>query len=56
MEPTKPSSAAEAILNALDNSDLRRRAAEINRTIILERAEVGVVREKISGFYESILT
>lgn len=55
VEPTKPSSAADAILNALENSDLRRRAVEWNREMILERAEVGVVRERIRTFYESIV-
>ncbi len=55
VEPTKPSSAAEAILSALDCTDLRRRAVEMNREIIRTRAEVSVVRERISSFYSSIL-
>jgi glycosyltransferase involved in cell wall biosynthesis len=55
VEPGKPAAAAEAILAALENIELRKRAADINREIIRERVEVGVVREKIKNFYESII-
>jgi glycosyltransferase involved in cell wall biosynthesis len=55
VEPGKPEAVAEAILTALENNDLRRRAAEINRGLIRERAEVGKVRERIKGFYESLV-
>ena len=54
VEPDKPQALAEALLLALDNPDLRARAAEINTRIVRERAEVGVVREKIQVFYEAV--
>lgn len=54
VEPGKPSSAADAILEALENGKLRRQAAEINKALIRERAEVGLVRERIHSFYEGI--
>lgn len=55
VEPSKPASAAEAILTALENSELRRQAAEMNKKIIRERAEVSLVRAKIDQFYQSIV-
>lgn len=54
VEPDKPQALAEALLLALDNPELRARAAEINARIVRERAEVGVVREKIQAFYEAV--
>lgn len=51
VEPTKPAGVAEAILQALDNVTLRKTAANLNFQIIRDRAEVGVVREKIAAFY-----
>jgi len=54
VEPTSPQSVAEAILTALENPGLRKSAAEINTHLIAERAEVGVVKEKIQSFYASL--
>lgn len=54
VEPDKPQALAEALLLTLDNPELRARAAEINARIVRERAEVGVVREKIQAFYEAV--
>jgi glycosyltransferase involved in cell wall biosynthesis len=54
VEPNKPQALAEALLLALDQPALRTRAATINRELVRERAEVGVVREKLRLFYEKI--
>ena len=54
VEPDKPQALAEALLLALNNPELRARAAEINARIVRERAEVGVVRDKIQAFYEAV--
>lgn len=54
VEPSSAQAAAEAILAALEGVELRKRAAEMNTQIIRERAESGVVREKIRGFYSRI--
>jgi hypothetical protein len=51
VEPSSVQGTAEAILTALDNPALRTKAAESNSRIIRQRAEVGVVREKIREFY-----
>jgi glycosyltransferase involved in cell wall biosynthesis len=54
VEPNKPQALAEALLLALDQPALRTRAAVINRERVRERAEVGIVREKLRLFYEDI--
>ncbi|RPJ36510.1 MAG: glycosyltransferase, partial [Chloroflexi bacterium] len=54
VEPDKPQSLAEAVLLALDNPDLRRRAAECNTRMVTERASSEVVREKIEAFYSGL--
>ena len=54
VEPGKPQALADALLLALSQPELRARAAQINRRLIGERAEVGVVREKLSGFYQAM--
>jgi glycosyltransferase involved in cell wall biosynthesis len=55
VEPTSPQGTAEAILTALDSPVLRKAAAEQNSRLIQERAEVGLVREKIRAFYQAFL-
>ena len=55
IEPGKPQALAEALLLALDQPALRARAAEINRRLVCERAEVGVVREKLKAFYQNVM-
>jgi glycosyltransferase involved in cell wall biosynthesis len=54
VEPSKPQALAEAVLLALDNSDLRARATEINAGLVAERASADIVREKIRIFYEGV--
>jgi len=55
VEPDKPQALAEAMLLALDNPDLRRRAALASAQILEDRAAAPVVREKIKGLYESLV-
>ncbi|MBI4928835.1 MAG: glycosyltransferase [Anaerolineae bacterium] len=55
VEPTRPAALAEAVLNAMDNPEMRKRAAVMNQRLIRERVEVGIVREKIRAFYEKIV-
>src|SRR5690606_37628916 len=51
VEPDKPQALAEAILMAVDNPDMRRRAAEANAQIVSARASSEVVRAQIDAFY-----
>lgn len=51
VEPNKPQGVAEALLLALEQPKGRARAAEINRRLVLERAEVGAVRANLAKFY-----
>ena len=46
---------AQAILAALDNPLLRDNAAAYNQRMLAERAEVGVIRQRVRGFYEAII-
>ncbi|MEJ5313638.1 MULTISPECIES: glycosyltransferase [Anaerolinea] len=50
--PDRADQTAEAIVMALENTDLRVKAREINRKLIEERAEVGKVKEQILAFYQ----
>lgn len=54
IEPDKPQALAEAILLALDNADLRRRAAAQNSLLIKERAASDTTREEIRLLYEAL--
>jgi hypothetical protein len=54
VEPDKPQALAEAILMALDNPDLRRSAEVKNALLVAERAESGMVREKIRLLYAAL--
>jgi glycosyltransferase involved in cell wall biosynthesis len=51
VEATKPQSVAEALLLALDQPGVRARAAQINRRLVQQRAEVGTVRARLAEFY-----
>jgi glycosyltransferase involved in cell wall biosynthesis len=55
VEPDKAQALAEALVLALENPDLREQAAEANRSIIQERAELNLVRSQIAVFYERLL-
>ncbi|WP_299026862.1 glycosyltransferase family 4 protein [uncultured Thermanaerothrix sp.] len=47
----RPQSIAEALVLALEMPDLRQHAAEINRALIRERAEVNQVRRQMQEFF-----
>ncbi len=51
VEPNKPQGVAEALLLALNQPELRRQAAQINRRLVLERAEIQGVRARLRDFY-----
>ncbi|MFZ5808190.1 MAG: glycosyltransferase [Chloroflexota bacterium] len=53
--PADARRAAEAILEGLENSGLRRRAAEINVRLITERAEYGRVMEQAREWYRRLI-
>ncbi|MBI9042960.1 MAG: glycosyltransferase [Anaerolineaceae bacterium] len=55
IEPTKPEALASAILQALDNPELRQSAAVHNQRIITERAEVSLVQAQLQVFYQRFL-
>jgi glycosyltransferase involved in cell wall biosynthesis len=54
VDSSNPDSLAEAILTALDRPDLRRNAAQINRTLVQERAEYNTVMKEALRFYRSV--
>lgn len=51
VEPGKPQALAEALLLALENPNLRARAARLNLSLVRERAEAGVVLARLREFY-----
>jgi glycosyltransferase involved in cell wall biosynthesis len=55
-DATNPESLANAILEGLDNKDLRRQAAGMNQKIILERAEYAHCMATAERFYERIVS
>ena len=52
VEPNKPQTVAEAFLLALEQPELRLRAAAINLDCIRERAEISRVRAQLEVFYQ----
>jgi glycosyltransferase involved in cell wall biosynthesis len=52
VEPTSPQALAEAILLALEHPELRARAAELNRNLVRQRADVNLVRAQLQVFLE----
>ncbi len=54
VEPDKPQQVAEAILTALENSDLRRSAYHYNQSLIKNRVSIEFVRQKINQFYRRV--
>jgi glycosyltransferase involved in cell wall biosynthesis len=55
-DATNPPSIAEAILSALENKNLRQRAAGLNQNMIAARAEYGQNMLRASEFYEKVIT
>lgn len=54
VEAKKPQAIAEALVLAMENIELRRRAAEMNLEIITQKAEVSVVRSQLEVFYQKV--
>ena len=54
IDPGSPEQLANAILCAMGNEPLRRRAAEQNRQLILTRAEKSVVSASLAAFYRQL--
>jgi glycosyltransferase involved in cell wall biosynthesis len=52
VNPTNPGALADAVIDALQKPELRARAAETNRGIITERAEIGLMRTRVKDFYQ----
>lgn len=55
VDPTNPKSLADAIVWALKDSTMRKRAAKINAQIIAERADYNMDMQKAGDFYQSVL-
>ncbi|MBA3073451.1 MAG: glycosyltransferase family 4 protein [Anaerolineae bacterium] len=55
VDPANPGALAEAILHALDNTDLRASAAKRNALVIRERAGIQSARNKVKEFYEQLV-
>ena len=55
VDPHDPDALAQAILTALDQSELRRRAADQNLAVIQERAARESTRPKIENFYSRFI-
>ncbi len=56
VDATDPSSVADAILEGLENKDLRQQAASINQKTILERAEYTRCMAAAERFYQRIIS
>lgn len=54
VDPASPGDLAAAILRGLEDTELRRKAAERNLEMIRSRAEVSLVRRKVFDFYQEI--
>ena len=55
-DSTNPQSIADALLSAIENKDLRQRAAGLNQHIISARAEYGQNMQRAEQFYEKVVT
>ena len=54
VDPRDPQAIAGAVLMALEDRNLRRRAAEHNTRLVSERAEYGRVMAKAERFYQDL--
>lgn len=55
IDPTRPESLAQAVLEALGNSSLRARAAEVNTHLVLDWANYTDGMAKAEGFYRDVM-
>jgi glycosyltransferase involved in cell wall biosynthesis len=56
VDPTSPQNLADAILEALNRAPLRHQAADLNRTIIAERAEYSLCMRQSDAFYRRLIS
>jgi len=56
VDPRDPQALAVAILKALEDPDLRRRAMKQNTRLVSERAEYGRVMAKAEAFYQGLIS
>jgi len=54
-DSTSPESLATAIVHALHDGELRRRAADYNQRLIADRAEYGTVMTQAEEFYDQVV-
>jgi glycosyltransferase involved in cell wall biosynthesis len=54
-DSNSPQSIAETIITAIENNDLRERAAGLNREIIATRAEYTYNMQGVDGFYQRVM-
>lgn len=55
VDPTNPLVLAEAIVQALEDSELRKRAAKINADIVAKRADYSQNMKKAEKFYQEVI-
>jgi glycosyltransferase involved in cell wall biosynthesis len=55
VDPNDPQSLAEAMLLAMERSDLRRDAAGLNANLIATRAEYRQTMARVSDFYQDVV-
>lgn len=56
VDPSSPQGLAEAILLALEQNVLRRRAAEANLALLQQRAEASLIRAQVEVFYQRFIS
>lgn len=54
-DPTNPQAIAETVIEAIENKNLRAKAAGLNRDIISARAEYGNNMQRVDAFYKNVL-
>jgi glycosyltransferase involved in cell wall biosynthesis len=55
VDPLRPDALAAGILRALDDKELRARAAERNRHLVRARADYATSMERVAAFYDSVI-
>jgi glycosyltransferase involved in cell wall biosynthesis len=55
-DPTEPRSIADALVSAIENQSLREKAAGLNQSIIVARAEYGQNMQRAEEFYRTIIS
>ena len=56
IETGSPQALADALLLALRRDELRKSAALVNRALVQQRAEVGMLRSQLKLFYDSVIS